>query len=561
MSQILIIRQPAFFQPTNSDGLYFTLSADTNYDKFKYKYDLFSNGEKLFSGKVAPNPYGLGVVDVARVLNDYSDNSLIVTSGNNSSDFYIHKTPYFSRHIGDFVLDYNLTFGNEYSTGSGGVTGYTGIDKNVGDPAFPSANNKVFFGTMGENFFSNLEELDIDQFVFTGTSSEYPSPVSRFLTTSPRIRYISNDDYYTLSFTNFKLWGLRTSKVYYAEIRFYDVDNTLLDTLRYENIKLSGGGPRDICTEVYGTFDLPEEETQSQWNILNIGVGPQNIGTSNIPANTYYYTVTFFGLDASPTPTPTPTPTVTPPTDYSPWVMAQCCNPEVTIEANILSGFTGAIRVYNGVCYYAVEEASEATITFSSPETYSNCDSCNNAHPCRSGDRGTATPTPTPSIPASCPDYEPISETFQFNLVPDCNNFGNTQIMWRGRYGTYEYFRFEKKKIEGIGIERQQYQQYPLTYGSADPEKAKDHRGITDFSVKMNETHIVNTGFINSPDMNFLESLFTSDDVYLIDNDGNPFPINIVSTEFVRRNKGRERDIVNIQLEYQFSNNIKLLGR
>ena len=74
----------------------------------------------------------------------------------------------------------------------------------------------------------------------------------------------------------------------------------------------------------------------------------------------------------------------------------------------------------------------------------------------------------------------------------------------------------------------------------------------------MTETHIVNSGFITQPEFVWLEELFTSSDTYLIQTDGTLFPINIVSTEFVRKNKGN-RQIFNIELSYTYSNNIRLL--
>jgi phosphopantetheine adenylyltransferase len=74
----------------------------------------------------------------------------------------------------------------------------------------------------------------------------------------------------------------------------------------------------------------------------------------------------------------------------------------------------------------------------------------------------------------------------------------------------------------------------------------------------MVETHVINSGFLNQPDFMYLEELYTSNEVYEIRQDGGLAPINIVNTEFVKKNKGN-RDITNIELTYIYSNNLSLL--
>jgi hypothetical protein len=88
----------------------------------------------------------------------------------------------------------------------------------------------------------------------------------------------------------------------------------------------------------------------------------------------------------------------------------------------------------------------------------------------------------------------------------------------------------------------------------------KYSRGVTDFQVSMVETHVINSGFLNQPDFMYLEELYTSDEVYEIQTDGELRPINIINTEFIRKNKGN-KDITNIELTYIYSNNLSLLGK
>jgi hypothetical protein len=56
----------------------------------------------------------------------------------------------------------------------------------------------------------------------------------------------------------------------------------------------------------------------------------------------------------------------------------------------------------------------------------------------------------------------------------------------------------------------------------------------------------------------FLEELYTSNQVYEIQEDKNLRPINIVDAQFIRKNKGN-KSIVNLELTYVYSNNIQLM--
>jgi hypothetical protein len=169
---------------------------------------------------------------------------------------------------------------------------------------------------------------------------------------------------------------------------------------------------------------------------------------------------------------------------------------------------------------------------------------------------------PTTYIDGICTGYTAVSELFTFNVDNFCNRAGVTQyqVMWLNRYGHYDYYTFTAGKDEGLNISRQTYKQWNVDWGSDNPVKTSYSRGTTDFQVEMTEVHIINSGFINEADMVFLEELYTSNDVYEITENQEIRPISILNAEFTRKNKGN-RTIVNLELQYAYSNNIRLLGK
>lgn len=175
----------------------------------------------------------------------------------------------------------------------------------------------------------------------------------------------------------------------------------------------------------------------------------------------------------------------------------------------------------------------------------------------------TPQPVPTTYVLGNCTGYTPVSEIFTFNIDKISCRAGDNiqrQLMWKNRYGHYDYYTFRAGKAEGIAIERQTYRSWQNDWGSSNPSVEQYARGTSDFQVSMVQTNVINSGFLNQPDFMYLQELYTADEVYEIRTDGGLSPVNIISTEFVIKNKGN-REITNIELTYIYSNNLSLLYR
>jgi hypothetical protein len=592
MGQISIIKNVDNLQPTMSPDNYFVISADTNTtDKFRYVFDMVIDNQIVYQGKATPNPEGLGIIVVEDVIDNFASNTPIAFSGD--SQIFVHETEWFSKPPNGEVIEYAMFFGEEHADANGIITGYTGVGKFQGEPAYPSGAKRAYLGTMGRNIFSNLQEYDTNNLLMDGYDGLFPSQESLFLTNSPRIREVGLNDYFTLSALNYRFDTQvlpNQSYAYDVEYNFYNEANVYITGYTVSNIRANGGGPRTGCTDTFSSYTLPSGETQSNWNIIHIGAGPQNIW---IPDDTAYYTVQLLGLIEVPptpsvtpsagiTPTPTVTPSITPtpspsglPIGYTKWLFQSCCSGGPQAVFAVQSGTTGTVRVYNDQCYYALEPSSadyDAIISGSAP--FSSCVSCTAAYECRGGTgpaeaspgRSSGTPKRAPSqsdIPdnTGCPTWEPVSELFTFNVQCQYDAFNSRQFIFKNRFGTWDYFRFNYKKTEQIEIDRTQYKKFSINYGSSNPIKTTYGRGLTDYSTQIREVHTVNTGFINEPDMYYLEELYTSNDVYVILDNGNVFPVNIVSTSFEKKTAGRGKEITNLTLQYEFANNIRLLNQ
>jgi hypothetical protein len=131
---LVITRSPEPFSPVVEDGLFFVVSANTtNEFKFRYVYEVYVEDVLIFTGKATSNPYGLGIIDLTRLLENYCTNNPI--SLWSTTPIYTHQTFPFSRPYENEVINYYVKFGYEYAdTAIGSITGFTGVGDLVGDP-------------------------------------------------------------------------------------------------------------------------------------------------------------------------------------------------------------------------------------------------------------------------------------------------------------------------------------------------------------------------------------------------------------------------------------------
>lgn len=168
---------------------------------------------------------------------------------------------------------------------------------------------------------------------------------------------------------------------------------------------------------------------------------------------------------------------------------------------------------------------------------------------------------PTSYSAGTCNTFTPVSEKFTYNVVcgPTRSANQHIQLMFLNRYGHFDYIRLMFNRFQGLSIDRQQFTSLNIDWGSDNPVKTQYSRGLNDSNVVMAETVVVNTGFVNEPTFQWLEELWTSNLVYEITSDGGLAPVNILNTEFEKKIQGN-RTVYNLELQYVYSNNIKLLG-
>lgn len=108
----------------------------------------------------------------------------------------------------------------------------------------------------------------------------------------------------------------------------------------------------------------------------------------------------------------------------------------------------------------------------------------------------------------------PISEPITFNIDKNCSKFTPVRLHWMNRLGGFDAFNFDLKSEESTGVKRKQYDQQAHTFTGFGWSYDKASRGRTQYDTQLTNLLKVNTNYLTEAESVWMESLFTSPEVY-----------------------------------------------
>jgi hypothetical protein len=128
----------------------------------------------------------------------------------------------------------------------------------------------------------------------------------------------------------------------------------------------------------------------------------------------------------------------------------------------------------------------------------------------------------------------PLSEIKTFNKKKICWRYDKQRVMWLNSYGAYDYFTFQSITNGTTEVSKNMYRN-PLPYNYSDRDRMDKI-----YNVSYTKTHSLNTGTINRNTIYWLEDLYKSTKVFLM-NGEDLIPVTITSDSYDRYIKGRDR--------------------
>ena len=150
---------------------------------------------------------------------------------------------------------------------------------------------------------------------------------------------------------------------------------------------------------------------------------------------------------------------------------------------------------------------------------------------------------------------EQISQVYQFIKQDidadgnvDCKGYETIRLTWLNKFGAWDYYNFTKKSSRTFSKEGSTYEQQSGTWNE-DTFAIRGYKGGSrSFGSKVSETITINTDWITEDEAVWMEELFISSDVFIIDrsstynaNQGDirkfTSPVLVSSTEHARKTK------------------------
>tara|TARA_Y100001937_G_scaffold105657_1_gene146704 strand:+ start:101 stop:1528 length:1428 start_codon:yes stop_codon:yes gene_type:complete len=158
-----------------------------------------------------------------------------------------------------------------------------------------------------------------------------------------------------------------------------------------------------------------------------------------------------------------------------------------------------------------------------------------------------------------------ISQEYTFNIIDDdCKGFEKIRLTWLNRLGAWDYYSFTKRNVRTVETQRTSYKQISGLYNESVFMTHGYKGGQKTFNTNAKERLTLNTDFVTESTATWLEELFTSPEVYILNEfstDGsegyiNKYvqPVTITSSTYTKQTRAND-DLLQYTLEIERSKN------
>ena len=144
-----------------------------------------------------------------------------------------------------------------------------------------------------------------------------------------------------------------------------------------------------------------------------------------------------------------------------------------------------------------------------------------------------------------------ISELYTVHIICD-SSFGyeGIRLGWLNKFGTWDYYTFNKKSVRGINTRKTNYTKLDGTWNETTYKPFSYKGGKKNFRVNSKERIKINTDYLTDAESIWIEGLINSPEVYII----NEFtesdlyshlrryiePVMVTTSDFVRKTQAND---------------------
>jgi hypothetical protein len=165
--------------------------------------------------------------------------------------------------------------------------------------------------------------------------------------------------------------------------------------------------------------------------------------------------------------------------------------------------------------------------------------------------------TSTASMASLCYRFEVKSASCIYRSLNGTNKYNYVTLAWQNSLGAWDYQPFALKHQRTTGnIERKTFDQVAGNWNTAGAgvqfAYRGDEGGVTTTQVTARQTMVANTDLFNEDEVDFLENLWLSPKVQLLNYDGSAIPITITGKNWIRKNNLNEGGAFTYQISFEY---------
>lgn len=150
--------------------------------------------------------------------------------------------------------------------------------------------------------------------------------------------------------------------------------------------------------------------------------------------------------------------------------------------------------------------------------------------------------------------FNPVSETFTFNVDASCNNFEIYRMIYLDPYGSFLNVNFELPTFENTAVRRTNYKQSYGSYNGSSYGWQSMDRGVSRLDTEIKESYKISTGWLDNQVASQVRDLLLSPEVYHLDENGLLRAVEVKTSGLRTKTQARNKTF-NYSLTFEYANN------
>ena len=137
-----------------------------------------------------------------------------------------------------------------------------------------------------------------------------------------------------------------------------------------------------------------------------------------------------------------------------------------------------------------------------------------------------------------------------------CSRYDNVRLAWRNRLGAWDYMNFRGKSTESVDITSEEMESVPGTWDSGTFSYGNYERGKETLYTEATRKLVINSDYLNEEEAQWLEELFTSIDVQIIE-DSIIYPVVITNKTYTKKTSVNDKIKIQYTINLEYANKVR----